>query len=144
MPVTEFFNGRFVIKSLPRIEVPAARTEVQARLFSPKGELAVMSEGAMDIRHLAYVELREGMLRGDHYHKLRQEYFYLISGNVTLHLQDVSTGERATTTINTGDLVHIKPGIAHALIPSEAGHAIEFAAEPFDLGDVYRHVLNAP
>ena len=138
----EFFSGQFVIKSLPVVEVPATRVETQARLLSPKGELAVMSEGAIDIRHLAYVELREGMLRGDHYHKLRHEYFYLISGEVTLNLQAISSGERATTTIRTGDLVFIKPGIAHSLIPARPGHAIEFAAESFDLADVYRHVLD--
>jgi mannose-6-phosphate isomerase-like protein (cupin superfamily) len=141
--ITRFFGGRVEIKSLAVTDQPATRTDPQARIISPKGELAVLGDGSISIHHLAYVELRAAMVRGDHYHKLRHEYFYLISGALKLNLQDVSTGERASIEMKAGDLAYITPGIAHALHPLKEGHGIEFAVEQFDQADVYRHLLDA-
>lgn len=134
-----FFGGRVILKSLVVTDQPATRKEIRARIASPKGELAVLTEVDQTIRHLAYVELLPGQLRGDHYHKLRHEYFYVIAGEATARFQDVATGELADVQIVGGDLVFIRPGIAHAFVPRSSGHGIEFAAESFDLEDVYRH-----
>ena len=141
MEAKTFFGGRVIVKSLLVTDQPANRAEVCARLLSPRGELAVLTDGSIPIRHLSYVELRPEMVRGNHYHKLRHEYFYVIDGDLTLQLQDVSSGEAATVAIRAGDLAFIQPGIAHAMKPLNAGHGIEFAAEAFDLSDVYSYPL---
>lgn len=81
------------------------------------------------------------MLRGNHYHKLRHEYLYLIAGELTLHLADLSTSETTSFAMGAGDLAYITPGIIHTLNPITPGHALEYAAEPFDQTDVYPHAL---
>ena len=136
-----FFGGRATVRPLLVTDQPASRPEVRARISSPRGEMAVLADGTTPIRHLAYLELRPGMPRGNHYHKLRHEYFYLISGELTLHLADLDSGASASVQMSTGDLAYIGPGIAHVLKPGHAGQGVEFAAEVFDLTDVYPHAL---
>ena len=141
MEAKSFLGGRATIKSLLVTDRPADRAEICARLSSPRGELAVLTDGSTPIRHLCYVELRKGMVRGNHFHKLRHEYFYVIAGNLAVELHDISTRESASVELREGDMLLIKPGVAHALNPLNDGHALEYAAESFDLADVYPHVL---
>jgi oxalate decarboxylase/phosphoglucose isomerase-like protein (cupin superfamily) len=141
MDARQFFAGKTEIKSLLVTDQPAGRPEVLARLRSAGGELAVLTDGASPIRHLGYVELIQGKIRGNHYHKLRHETFYVISGEIELHLQDLATGERQVTMLRAGDLARIGPSVVHTFKPNTSGHALEFAPEPFDASDVYRQVL---
>ena len=136
-----FFGGRVTVKSLLVTDQPANRPELCARITSPRGELAVLTDGSVPIRHLSYLELRPGMIRGNHYHKQRREWFYLISGELTLTMTDAKGGEKTVIQLRAGDLAYITPEIVHALNPVTPGSAIEFAAEPFDLTDVFLHQL---
>ena len=141
MALKSYFDGRATIKSLLVTDQAANRAEICARINSPRGELAVLTDGNVPIRHLSYLEMRPGMIRGNHFHKLRQEYFYLISGDIELTLADLSSGQKVSVRISTGDLVYIQPGVAHAFNPTSPGHAVEFAPQPFDLTDVFPHQL---
>jgi quercetin dioxygenase-like cupin family protein len=136
-----FFSGKVRVRPMPVTDQPASRSEVLARLVSPGGELVVLTDGLTAFRHLSYVELRKGKARGNHYHKLRHETFYVIAGELDLHLQDLATGERVSVVMNTGDIAWINPEIVHTFVPWSAGHAVEFAPEVFDAGDTYRHIL---
>lgn len=138
-----FFQGQAEVKSLSVTDQPATRTEVVSRIATPGGELAVLTDGDLPVRHLAYVELITGKLRGNHFHKTRHERFYLISGEVTLHLKEMASAEEAKVSLKAGDLVIIGPNVAHAFVPLKAGHALEFAPERFDGKDVYRAVIAA-
>lgn len=141
MGTRKFFDGRVVINSLELTDQPASRKETRARIASPKGELTVLMDEGQLTRYMAYVEFREGIVRGDHYHKVRREYFYLIAGHASLRLEEVSTGRKESVALNPGDLAFIEPGIAHTFLPLSPGHAIEFAVEAFDAADVYRHII---
>jgi oxalate decarboxylase/phosphoglucose isomerase-like protein (cupin superfamily) len=141
MQANAYFGGRAVVKSLLVTDQPANRPEVCARIQSPRGELAVLTDGSAPIRHLSYLELRPGMVRGNHFHKQRREFFYLISGELTLTLADVDSGEKAVVEMRAGDLLYVSPSIAHALRPSTGGHAVEYATEAFDAADVFPYPL---
>jgi hypothetical protein len=135
------FGGKVKVRALTVTDKPAERTEVQARLLSPGGELVVLFDGVHPIQHLGYLELIAGKPRGNHYHKLRNESLYLISGEVELHLRDRATDERSMVLLQTGDLAQIAPEVSHVWLPRIAGAAIEFAPEMFDAADVYRDLL---
>ena len=137
MQAQSFFGGRAFVKSLLVTDQPATRSEICARIQSPRGEMAVLTDGATPIRHLAYIELRPGKLRGNHFHKLRHEYCYLISGELELTLFHLESSEKTVVQMRAGDMTFISPGIAHALNPTSPGHAVEYAAEPFDPADVF-------
>ena len=133
-----FLAGKLTLKTLLSTDQPANRPEIVARLLSPGGELTVLADGVTAIRHLAYVELRPGKVRGNHFHKFRHESFYLINGELELQAKDIATGEQISTRMQTGDLALIAPRVLHSFVPVTGGHALEYAPEPFDAADVYR------
>jgi mannose-6-phosphate isomerase-like protein (cupin superfamily) len=136
-----FFGGLVEIKPLLLTDKPASRPEVRARISTPKGEMAVLADTGQIIRHLAYLEFIPGVRRGDHYHKLRHESFYLISGNLSLLLEEIASGAKAHLELEPGDFATIHPGVVHTFVPRSSGQGLEFAAEPFDASDVYPHPI---
>jgi quercetin dioxygenase-like cupin family protein len=141
--LNSFFQGKVWVKPLSKTEQPSTRPEVRARLLSPNGELAVLGDGENPNFHLAYVELKEGKVRGNHFHKIRHEYFYMIAGEVEFFAEEIATKQKIKSTLQAGDLVFISPEIAHAFSPAASGHAIEYAAERFDATDVFRYPVGA-
>jgi mannose-6-phosphate isomerase-like protein (cupin superfamily) len=139
MDIRSFLKGKVQIKSLPVVTPPDGGMTEPRRISLSRGELAVLTDGQIPITHLAYVELKDRALRGNHFHKLRHEYFYLIAGQAELWVQDLATNERTNELLKAGDLAFIEPNIAHAFIPHSAGHGLEFAREKFDPADVYKH-----
>ena len=111
------------------------------RLLLPQGELAQFYDGEEPIRYLAYIELRPGAVRGNHYHKVKEEWIYLVRGEAVLLLQDIETKERASVSLQSGDLAFVSTGIAHAIQSAQPGQAIEFSKVRFDAADIHRFPL---
>ena len=119
----------------------AANAPLLKRLFLPQGELAQFYDAPNPIQYIAYIELKVGTLRGNHYHKQKFEWIYLISGEFLLRAEDVVTHQRESLTVRGGDLVNIRTGVAHALDIVKAGQAIEFSPARFDATDTYRYIV---
>ena len=111
------------------------------RLMLPQGELAQVHNGEPPIHYLAFIELREGTQRGNHFHRVKEEFVYLLSGEVRLLVEDIESKAREIVPLNTGDLVFIPVGVAHTLDVVKAGQAIEFSAARFDATDIHRYPL---
>lgn len=60
-----------------------------------------------------------GTIRGNHYHKTKDEYFSVMSGKVLVILVDIVTGERVEFTLDSADekITRLRVGanIAHAI-----------------------------
>ncbi len=126
---------------LPLVTPGEPELPLLKRLALPQGELAQLYDADEGIRYLAWIELKPGSLRGNHYHRRKPEFFYLLAGGVELTVEEVSSGQRAEIPIAVGDLVFISPEIAHTYRPLAAGHAVEFSAARFDAADTIRRVL---
>jgi uncharacterized cupin superfamily protein len=107
------------------------------RLALPQGELAHFSDGEK-IDYIAFVELRLGGIRGNHYHQKKEEAVYIIRGEMLLFIQDIQTRERAALTLQAGDLAVVPTQIAHAYQTTRPGDAVEFSRAKFDAADVHR------
>ncbi len=139
MTENSFFGGRVLKWSLPQVHPGSGADEpVLKRLMLPQGELAQVYDSDEGIRYIAYIELRAESVRGNHYHKVKKEYVYMVSGTVSLVLEDVSSNERQSCDIKQGDLVLIQRGIVHALQVTQSGQAVEFSPNRFDAADIYR------
>ena len=142
MNETTFLCGKVIKRSLPVIRgrpgIDAPRVK---RLLLPQGELAQVYDKQPGIQYLAYIELIKEAVRGNHYHKRKNEFIYVITGSILLQVQDVSTGEKDSTKAGAGDLVFIPVGIAHCFKTLESGHGIEFSVESFDAADVFSHPI---
>lgn len=111
------------------------------RLMLSQGELAQFYDGDDGIRYIAQIELQAGSVRGNHYHKIKQEWIYMMSGEVTLIVEDLASKARESVQLDAGDLAFIQTGIVHTLQVTKSGQAIEFSTARFDPADIYRQKL---
>ena len=93
-PMTEskFLAGKVSKWTLPVVEQPPSPLKLK-RLLLPQGELANIYDAEEGIRFLTFLELRAGSVRGNHCHKVKEEFFYVIQGEVALLVQDVESGK---------------------------------------------------
>ena len=73
-----------------------------------------------------------------HYHKLKDETFYLQSGKILLRYGDHDVLAASVELIlNPGDKFYVYPGLRHQMIALEDSELFEFSTEHFD-EDSYR------
>jgi mannose-6-phosphate isomerase-like protein (cupin superfamily) len=137
-----FVGGKVQKWSLPVIHgAPSVDSPTLKRLVLPQGELAQFYDGEQGIRYIAFAELKPESVRGNHYHNVKEEFVYVVSGETLLVVEDIQSKERASTDLKAGDLVFIPTRIAHALRPIQSGQAVEFSSAKFDAADVHRFPL---
>lgn len=108
------------------------------RLSLPHGDTIFLNKKFDDLRHLSVLELPKGLLRGNHYHKLRTEYLYILKGNVWGYYWDPQNpGDARKILLTPGQIVTIPPGLAHAIEAVEGALAVEFSPNPFDITDYF-------
>lgn len=135
-------GGKVTKWSLPIVQ-PSSTPDSPTlkRLMLPQGELAQFYDGEEGIRYIAQIELQAGTIRGNHYHKVKQEWVYVMSGEVTLVVENLESNGPEKVQLKPGDLAFIETGVVHALQVTESGQAIEFSTARFDPTDIYRHKL---
>jgi len=139
-----YLGGKVIRQVLPLVSLPVGPDAPSLkRLLLPQGELAQLYDATEGIRYLAAIELREGNTRGNHYHKFKQEFLYVLQGEVRLVVEDVESKTRETAPLQPGDLAFIQTGVAHALQIVRPGLALEFSGARFDAADIYRYPLDA-
>lgn len=84
--------------------------------FSHKDErgliVGLVQEG--NWKEINIVTSKKGTRRGDHYHKLTNELFIILSGRITLHLQmQIDRDRTMTYELFKGDVFTVEPGIWH-------------------------------
>jgi len=136
----EHLSGRVRKWSLPVVKPgPEADVFLLKRLVLAQGELAQVYDADDGIRYIACIELTAGSVRGNHFHKIKAEWVYVLSGHADLVVKDIGSGEAAVLKLAKGDLAFIATSVAHALRVTGAGEAIEFSPARFNPGDTYRH-----
>lgn len=138
----KFFSGGVMRCRLPSLTPdPQMAMPVLKRLMLTQGELAQFHDSEVSIHYIAALELKEGSVRGNHYHRKKMEHVYLMGGEMELIAQEMKSGERAEFVMQAGDLVIIQPGVAHAFRVRRPGVAVEFAPTRFDPSDIQHHSL---
>ena len=101
-----------------------------------KGEFAQISYKE-DIRHLAFFELKKGFFRGSHYHKEKEETFYVISGRIRAIFQDMEGPQREEHILVKGDRIRVKTNCAHIFYGLEDSAVVEYSPQVYNKGDAY-------
>jgi len=139
---TAFLSGKVLKRTLPALETAEGpEAPVLKRLLLPQGELAQFYDADDPVRYVAYIQLREASVRGNHFHKAKEEWLYLIQGEALLVVEDVASKARDTVPLRAGDLAFIRAGVAHALKTIKAGGAVEFSGTRFNPGDTHRYPI---
>ncbi len=141
--MSSLFEGRVQHLPLPLFTQPTGPdAPVLKRLLLPQGELAQFHDSDEAMRYLAVIELKPGGVRGNHYHRRKKEFIYVLSGSFDLTVVEAELSSQSTTLlVSAGERVIVEPGIAHALRTREAGYAIEYSPARFDAADTIRHVV---
>ena len=139
---TRLLNDRVLVSRLPVFEAkPVSGAPILKRLLLPQGELAHFWDGEESIHYMAFLELRAGTIRGNHYHRHKRELIYIISGEVRLLVEDIESGTREEITLVDGDLARIDTGVAHVYRITNPGQAIEFSSARFNPSDLFPWAL---
>ena len=100
MRIEERLSGRVRKWSLPEVKPgPEADGFSLKRLILSQGELAQVYDADEGIRYIACIELTEGSVRGNHYHKVKSEWIYLLSGQTDLLVKDIGSSKTARLTL---------------------------------------------
>ena len=68
-----------------------------------------------------------------HYHKKKDETFYLLKGKILLELYEEGYPKKPTSTIfSEGDAIHIPIGLSHQFIAREDATIIEISTQHFE------------
>jgi uncharacterized RmlC-like cupin family protein len=116
--------------------------EEGGRIKQPAGELAQITNGG-SFQYLAYIEFNidAPVLRGNHYHEIKEEFLYILTGKLRAVYKDIDTDDMEEITVSAGDLITIQPRCAHVYFPIEYSQAIEFSASLYDPQDTLKYVL---
>jgi quercetin dioxygenase-like cupin family protein len=136
--IVTLLDGEVWKRTLPLITgKPGPDAPLLKRLLLGQGELAQFWDGEEPIQYMAFMELRAGTVRGNHFHRLKREFVYVISGQAVLIVEHPKTKQRQTTELRTGDLAGIAPEVAHAYQAVSSGQAIEFSPSKFNAQDTF-------
>ena len=81
---------------------------------------------------------KEGKKCSFHYHKMKDETFYLQSGKLVVRYSDNDDiSESESLVLNPGDNFYVYPGLRHQMEALEESELFEFSTEHFD-EDSYR------
>jgi oxalate decarboxylase/phosphoglucose isomerase-like protein (cupin superfamily) len=124
---------KVVVERLPNTK------EVQGtkRWDEERGEFAQIAYQE-EIHHLALFEIRRGFSRGNHYHKRKEEIFYVAQGKLRVLLMDMDTFQREERVLEKGDKIRIKPLCGHALYGLGDTLVVEYSPQVYEVEDSYK------
>src|SRR3954453_20335966 len=97
-------SGKVKIWRLPEGQ-PGVNEAGLKRLMLPQGELAQFYDDEEGVRYIASIELKAGTVRGNHYHKIKREYVYVLAGKLRLVVQELGNGRQEEIELEGGSLV---------------------------------------
>lgn len=107
------------------------------RWTEEKGEFVQISHQEV-IRHLALFEIKKGFFRGSHFHRQKEEVFYVVRGRIRVRFVDLETNESKESILEEGDKIRIKPLCGHILHGLEDSTVVEYSPQFYDIEDNYR------
>ena len=81
---------------------------------------------------------RKGAKFSMHFHKEKDESWYVLKGSFMLHLMDTNTAETMTQVLKTGDTWRNKPMIPHQLVAMENDCVLIEVSTPDSVEDNFR------
>lgn len=79
-------------------------------------------------------------IRGNHFHKETEEYFYIIKGKVNVTITNINSKEKKIFNVESGDYFHVYPYNLHVLKFIEDTQIMSFYSKEFDPNhtDIYK------
>jgi dTDP-4-dehydrorhamnose 3,5-epimerase-like enzyme len=91
-----------------------------------------------EMQHLAAFEIRRGFSRGNHYHKEKEEIFYVFQGKIKASFIDMDTLQKEEKILEKGDKIRVQPRCGHLFYGLENTLVIEYSPQVYDKEDSYK------
>ncbi len=134
---------RVTIRRLPLLDQPPPEPVLDGvRIRMPAGEAAPVFNGG-PWRFISVLEFLPGtgLWRGNHWHAVKREHLYVISGRVLGVFEDIDSGERLEAELEAGTTVVVEPRCAHAFRERGEARVLECAPQPFDPTDAFPRIV---
>jgi UDP-2-acetamido-2,6-beta-L-arabino-hexul-4-ose reductase len=116
-----------------------------SRNFDARGEVVkiiTVQKAGWPARDVIAVSVKPGVVRGNHYHKIKEEVFVVLLGRLLVTLVDVKTGERMKMRLDgkSRKMLFIHPFVAHSAknIGKDTAWFMEVQNTDYDKSDDYR------
>lgn len=83
------------------------------------------------------LRFNKGASLSDHYHILKEESWFILSGFLVLYYYDLKAGKRQSKNLTKGDVIHIPAGNPHQLEAVTDAEIVEVSSQHFS-SDSYR------
>ena len=124
---------KVTIEKLPNTrEIPGAK-----RWTEERGEFVQIAYRE-EMRHLAIFEIKRGFFRGDHFHKKKEEIFYVFDGKIRAIFVDMDTLQSEEKILEKGDRIRLKPLCGHIFRALDDTLIVEYSPQDFDPEDNYK------
>ncbi len=69
-----------------------------------------------ETKHFFVSKSKPGVIRGNHYHLRKSEWFYVIQGECRIVIKDMKTGKKETRMVKASQniVIHMEPNKSHA------------------------------
>ena len=94
------------------------------------------------IHHLVAFEIRKGFSRGDHYHKKKEEIFYIFEGKIKASFIDMDTLQKEEKILEKGNKIRVNPCCGHIFFGLEDTLVIEYSPQVYEKEDTYKIELS--
>ncbi|GGK75523.1 cupin domain-containing protein [Mangrovihabitans endophyticus] len=99
--------------------------------------LAALFHNGEPMVFIAYLEFRNGVTRGNHWHRRQTQRMLVVSGALSckLLLPD-APDDVLELTLTQGEVLYCDAGVVHSYHAAQSATAIEYSAEPYEVDDM--------
>lgn len=90
-----------------------------------------------NIQEVNFLASKKDNIRGNHFHKKTDEYFYIISGEVEVKIKNILDNTQREFLAEKGDIFLIKPYELHTFVIVKNASWINFLSQPMTNNDFY-------
>lgn len=102
--------------------------------------LAALFHNGEPMTFIAYLEFKNGVVRGNHWHHRQAQRMLVVDGELTGRFFLPGAPEDVLElTLTQGDVLQCDVGVVHSYKAPDRAAAIEYSAQPYEVDDIVPH-----
>lgn len=124
-----------ITKLKKECDIGAALNKGNIFQYEKRGYINYVFHNGEPMRYLTYLEFAPNKYRGNHYHNKKEENLLVLKGNIKAKYWLLDNNDVLELMLEPGDIVNVKPGVAHVYISENGASAIEYSPQILDYND---------
>jgi dTDP-4-dehydrorhamnose 3,5-epimerase-like enzyme len=111
------------------------KVKKEKSLENERGSLVEFITRKYNIKQVNILFSFANTVRGNHYHKITEEFFYVIDGKVKVALRNIKTGKTENFIVSSKESFTVTPYHYHTLEFLKDTQILSFYSKEFDIND---------